>query len=79
MLNHKHPKETTWYYNNQLKGFVIEATQNLQRGVQIFDSYGCKCNSRYLLNYGFTLPNNQDYNEIGLNVTISPTVTFYKE
>jgi histone-lysine N-methyltransferase SETD3 len=29
-------------------------------GSEVFDSYGRKCNSRYLLNYGFVVPDNPE-------------------
>lgn len=34
----------------------------------IFDSYGRKCNSRFLLNYGFVVDEN-DSNEVNITVT----------
>ena len=53
MLNHKRPRQTTWYYSDELEGFVIEACDDITRGSQVYDSYGRKCNSRFFLNYGF--------------------------
>ena len=35
---------------------------NILNGVEIYDTYGAKCNSRYLLNYGFTLEGNENDN-----------------
>ena len=32
----------------------------LTAGNQVFDSYGKKCNSRFLLNYGFAVEDNRD-------------------
>jgi protein-histidine N-methyltransferase len=58
MLNHRLPKQTSWYYCDRTGGFVIEALKEVPAGSEIFDSYGQKCNSRFLLNYGFVLPNN---------------------
>ena len=58
MLNHKLPKQTSWNYIDSEEGFVIEAIEDLPKGVEVFDSYGKKCNSRYLLNYGFVIENN---------------------
>ena len=55
MLNHKLPKQSSWNYVDQVEGFVIEALEDIPQGVEVFDSYGKKCNSRYLLNYGFVL------------------------
>lgn len=36
----------------------------------VFDSYGRKCNSRFLLNYGFIVEDN-DANEVAVNVYIN--------
>ena len=32
MLNHKRPRQTTWYYCDQRKGFIIEACDDIPRG-----------------------------------------------
>jgi histone-lysine N-methyltransferase SETD3 len=32
MLNHRRPKQSSWYYDDNLKGFVIEASEDIQRG-----------------------------------------------
>jgi protein-histidine N-methyltransferase len=53
MLNHKRPRETSWTYCNDRKGFIIEALCDLERGQPVHDSYGRKSNTRFLLNYGF--------------------------
>jgi len=58
MLNHKLPKQTSWFYCNNKQGFVIQSLKEISPGCEVFDSYGQKCNSRFLLNYGFVLPNN---------------------
>jgi hypothetical protein len=68
MLNHHLPKQTSWFYCDKRKGFVIQSLREIEPGTEIFDSYGQKCNSRFLLNYGFTLPSNS-HNEV---VTLSP-------
>ena len=60
MLNHKLPKQTAWNYSDDFNGFVIESLQKIEVGEEVFDSYGKKCNTRFLLNYGFVIPNNQD-------------------
>ena len=63
MLNHRAPKQTVWSYSDMHEGFVIEAVTEIDKNKEIFDSYGRKCNSRFLLNYGFILPNNES-NEV---------------
>ena len=64
MLNHQVPKTTSWFYSEEKNGFMV---QNMEReipqGAEIFDSYGSKCNSRFLLNYGFIQPSNS-FNEV---------------
>eukprot|EP01035_Chromulina_nebulosa_P036326 gene36326-48928_t len=37
---------------------VAVALQNISCGAQVYDSYGRKCNHRFLLNYGFSVENN---------------------
>lgn len=71
MLNHKRPRdskddnddnhsETSWTFDDKREGFTITSLKALQRGDQIFDSYGRKCNSRFFVNYGFSLDENED-------------------
>jgi histone-lysine N-methyltransferase SETD3 len=61
MLNHKRPRQTTWNYTDDRRGFVIDALDDIKRGEQVYDSYGKKCNSRFFLNYGFiNLDNDAD-------------------
>jgi histone-lysine N-methyltransferase SETD3 len=76
MLNHKRPRQTQWYYSDEHKGFVIQANQDIEQGEQIYDSYGKKCNSRFLLNYGFTVEKNES-NEFPFCVEIVPDDPFY--
>jgi hypothetical protein len=44
-------------------GFVITSLRTIQRGDQVYDSYGRKCNSRFFVNYGFALDDNEEDNE----------------
>lgn len=62
MLNHKRPRHTQWYFSDEFNSFVIQSLEDIEVGSEIFDSYGKKCNSRFLLNYGFIVENN-DSNE----------------
>eukprot|EP00351_Strombidinopsis_sp_SopsisLIS2011_P002753 CAMPEP_0116877456 /NCGR_PEP_ID=MMETSP0463-20121206/9242_1 /TAXON_ID=181622 /ORGANISM="Strombidinopsis sp, Strain SopsisLIS2011" /LENGTH=217 /DNA_ID=CAMNT_0004524767 /DNA_START=987 /DNA_END=1640 /DNA_ORIENTATION=+ len=71
MLNHKRPRQTSWQYVDEQEGFVIEAIEDIARGEQVYDSYGRKCNSRFLLNYGFHNPNN-DANEVPIDLYFNP-------
>ena len=67
MLNHKRPRQTSWTYTDDRRGFIIGALEDIKRGEQIYDSYGKKCNTRFLLNYGFINLNN-DANEYPFNI-----------
>lgn len=69
MLNHKRPQETLWEYNEARGGFTIEAKIEIERGEQVYDSYGRKCNSRYFLNYGFVVEDN-DANEVPITISL---------
>lgn len=66
MLNHYRPRQTRWAFDNRKRCFVITSLQRLHAGQQVYDSYGKKCNSRFLLNYGFAVDNNVD-EDIGQN------------
>lgn len=55
MLNHHRPRETKWTYDDELQAFTITTLQRIPRGAQVYDSYGQKCNHRFLLNYGFAV------------------------
>eukprot|EP00494_Astrolonche_serrata_P031845 UN32114 len=49
MLNHKRPRETKWCYDWNSNGFVINSLCAIKQGGEVLDSYGRKCNSRFLL------------------------------
>lgn len=66
MLNHAETPGTHWDFVKSKNAFVIRTTKNFMKSCEIFDTYGGKCNSRYLVNYGFTLPHNSKYNTTAL-------------
>ena len=70
MLNHRRPRQTSWNYDQEKGGFVIDALEDIGRGDEVLDSYGKKCNSRFLLNYGFINRNN-DANEYPFKVVLN--------
>lgn len=65
MLNHFRPRETSWRYDDIQQSFTITSLTRLEAGVQIYDSYGRKCNHRFLLNYGFALADNVEHDVDG--------------
>ena len=76
LLNHKRPRQTHWYFNNILQGFVIQALQDIKEGNEIFDSYGIKPNFRFLLNYGFVIEDN-DTMEFVFTITFNSNYPLY--
>ena len=78
MLNHKRPRQTHWNYDDTCNAFVIKGVSNVKKGDEVFDSYGIKCNSRFLLNYGFTVENNED-NEFKIILTLNESSPYFKE
>lgn len=58
MLNHLRPRETKWTFSEESQSFTITTLQEIGMGEQVFDSYGQKCNHRFLLNYGFCVERN---------------------
>eukprot|EP01035_Chromulina_nebulosa_P020227 gene20227-26257_t len=58
MLNHYRPRETKWQFDDTVQGFTVTSVQHIAIGAQVYDSYGQKCNHRFLLNYGFSVENN---------------------
>lgn len=78
MLNHKRPRQTHWYYDDSVDGFVIQAMEDIPEGREIFDSYGKKCNSRFLMNYGFVMEDNEA-NEYPLSISFDENCPSYEE
>ncbi len=68
MLNHVTAFETRWTGTEE-GGFVITALTDVNAGAPLHLSYGSKCNSRYLLNYGFTLDGNELDNRARVRVS----------
>jgi len=67
MLNHYRPRETSWTYENDIDCFTITSLKPLKKGQQVMDSYGKKCNSKFLLHYGFAVERNREANGVCLN------------
>lgn len=76
MLNHFRPRETSWTFDDKLRGFTISTLRDIACGAQVMDSYGKKCNSKFLLHYGFAVENNREAdgkcpNELCLDLSLS--------
>ena len=77
LLNHRSPRQTNWYYDDSLGSFVIQAIDDISEGSEIFDTYGMKTNSRFLMNYGFVIEDNET-NEYPLIVTFNENFPLFE-
>jgi len=80
MLNHLRPRETKWTFCEETQCFTITSLQAIGAGEQVYDSYGQKCNHRFLLNYGFCVERNVEMDgfcpnevplELGLDLALA--------
>jgi histone-lysine N-methyltransferase SETD3 len=78
LFNHRRPRGTHWAYEDDLNSFVVSAIENMSPGMEVFDSYGRKCNARFLLNYGFTIEDNED-DEIKIYLCLNNNDKRYKD
>ena len=55
MLNHKFPKQTTWFYDDEPGGVRVVALEDIPKGQEVCISYGDKnlSNKSCFLDYGF--------------------------
>jgi histone-lysine N-methyltransferase SETD3 len=77
MLNHYRPRETSWTFDNSRQCFTITSLSSLVPGQQVMDSYGKKCNSKFLLHYGFAVEVNREedgkcQNELLITLSVLP-------
>jgi SET domain len=84
MLNHYRPRETKWTFDEEKQAFTITTLQFVQAGSEVFDSYGQKCNHRFLLNYGFAVEDNRELdgfcpNEVPVELYVSESDPLYNE
>lgn len=66
LMNHALEPSLAWSFDDSLQGFKMTCLKPILKNMDLFDSYGYKCNSRYFINYGFTLPNNELSNQVAL-------------
>ena len=58
MLNHSNTPNCNWFYDDASSCFLVQSAKIIPSQFELHDSYGGKCNSRFLVNYGFTLEDN---------------------
>lgn len=84
MLNHYRPRETKWTFDEERQAFTITSLQHIPAGAQVYDSYGQKCNHRFLLNYGFAVEDNRELdgfcpNEVPVELYVDPDDDLFTE
>eukprot|EP00826_Nyctotherus_ovalis_P056957 TRINITY_DN7776_c0_g1_i5.p1 TRINITY_DN7776_c0_g1~~TRINITY_DN7776_c0_g1_i5.p1 ORF type:complete len:558 (+),score=117.68 TRINITY_DN7776_c0_g1_i5:94-1767(+) len=70
------PPQVAWEYREDSKAFFVESVETVARGTELYEAYGRKCNSRYFLNYGFVLENN-DRNEVPIKLDLNKDDPLY--
>ena len=78
LLNHKNYAHTYWNYDDKSTSFFIKGISNIQKGSEVFDSYGFKSNKMFLLYYGFTVSNNS-YNKFRIDLILNDTYPYIEE
>ena len=78
LLNHKRSPKTHWNFNNIKEIFYIKSINNIVMGDEVFDSYGIKSNSIFLLCYGFTVENNTG-NIFNIKIPLNETYPYLKQ
>jgi hypothetical protein len=58
LLNHSIKSNTYWYFDDTKDSFIVQATENIPKNTEIFDSYGSKTNVQLVIYYGFSIKNN---------------------
>ena len=68
MLNHDPIPKVKWFYDSSDDLFKMQSKVSITSGEAITDSYGGKCNSEYLMYYGFSLKDNPKNNTLAVNI-----------
>jgi len=58
LLNHSNKSNTYWYFDDKKDSFIVQATEDIPKNSEIFDSYGSKSNVQLVIYYGFSIKNN---------------------
>lgn len=58
LLNHSNKSNTYWYFDDKKDSFIVQATEDIAKNSEIFDSYGSKSNVQLVIYYGFSIKNN---------------------
>ncbi|HEX3744308.1 MAG TPA: SET domain-containing histone-lysine N-methyltransferase [Bryobacteraceae bacterium] len=59
MLNHAARCDTVWEFD-QCGRFLLRSARPIEKGAEVYCTYGRKSNTHLLMNYGFTLADNPD-------------------
>ena len=74
MLKHSMKPDVNWSFDSNMDSFIMKSNKALLKNQEITDSYGSKCNSKYLLYYGFALHDNSEKDRNTISFKISQQV-----
>ena len=60
MLNHDPNPDVRWFFDQKDNYFKMIGNRYIKKNVAVTDTYGSKSNLKYLLFYGFTIPDNNN-------------------
>ena len=63
-------KNVNWIYDDEKEAFVFKVFKNITKGEAIKVTFGKKCNTRFLTNYGYIEQNNFLENELEIQINI---------
>ena len=71
MLNHNSVQNATYRFDNRQNNFILKTIKKIEKNAEIFINYGHKCNSRFLMNYGFINQDNFKHNTVTLKLHLN--------
>ena len=72
-------KNVNWKFNFEKKTFEFSAIKEIKKGESIRITFGKKCNTRFLINYGFIEENNMTENELEIYLELDENDVFLRE
>ncbi|MEZ4309430.1 MAG: SET domain-containing histone-lysine N-methyltransferase [Polyangiaceae bacterium] len=78
MMNHSASPGVDWEFDDASGEMRMIAVEPIARGAEVHDSYGEKSNARFLVAYGFTMPDNPD-DETSIPLSLAKDQPRYSE
>lgn len=78
MLNHRSTEQVKWFYDEEQKGFVIKALEDIPKGAEVYDTYGKGNNMKLFLTCGF-MNKETDEDQVQLQLSIDNKAQDYQQ